>query len=266
MRLAAPLALSFLCAFLVSTTGEAKQSAYHFVANEQRMPKGTEVSNNDYLSEIAADGLNHWSPERFPLRVFFEPGEGVTNYEQDFRKILANSLDRWCAVSEGALSWQEVTDKNQSDLVCRWTNLASEREQGTEAGRTRLYLTLDTITNRGVIKHATMDLLTAPSDRLFTPEEIQKAYLHECGHAFGLSGHSGHSSDIMAAVITRSQPAALSMRDIASIRHLYAEYRRTAQSVRTNPNTASTQSSAIVRKESNSWRRENHAIIDFNRD
>jgi predicted Zn-dependent protease len=117
-----------------------------------------------------------------------------------------------------------VNERADADLVCRWIEQAPERKEGTEAGRTKLFLTLNTTTNHGVIKNATMALLTKPSDREFTLDEVKKAYLHECGHAFGLSGHSSQRTDIMTAVVTRSLPTELSKRDIASIRSLYAEY------------------------------------------
>ncbi len=284
IRLAAPLALSLLCALSVFGGCEAKQSSSGPTWNDQQSVQqagfqqptqfGITTANvpqasgglltnrsgsssssgaflaSDYLAEISGDGLNHWLPERFPIRVFFEPGEGVPDYQPDFKKILTNSLDQWCHASEGCLSWREVGDKRQSDLVCRWIDQAPEREQGTEAGRTRLYITLDTGTKRGVIKRATMDLLTSPPDRKFTADEIKKAYLHECGHAFGLSGHSSEHTDIMAAVVTRSQPAQLSGRDITSIRRLYADYRYPQQTVQANRSKAKTvQSSSAVSRD-----------------
>jgi predicted Zn-dependent protease len=86
---------------------------------------------------------------------------------------------------------------------------------------TRIYTLLDTQTNLGIIKRGTMSLMTTAGDRDFTPDELKRAYLHEVGHAFGLSGHSPNANDVMYAVVNPSMPEHLSMRDIASIRHLY---------------------------------------------
>jgi predicted Zn-dependent protease len=205
-----------------------------------------ESQADDYLSEIAADGLSRWVPERFPIRVYIEPGKRISGYRLDFKNVLTSSFDQWCQASAGYLSWCEVNGKDHADLVCRWIDQAPEQALGIEAGRTRLSVILNTSTNRGVIKHATMDLLTSPPDREFTDDEIKKAYLHECGHAFGLSGHSSQRADIMTAVVTKEQPISLSRRDIASIRRLYAGY-PLYQKQAAVPSTTVQSSSAVSR-------------------
>lgn len=207
----------------------------------------SELQTDNYLSEIAGEGLYHWLPERFPLRVYIEPGNRVPGYQPNFKSVLTSSLDQWCQASNGYLSWREVNEKDQADLVCRWTEQAPELDQGTEAGRTRIYTSLNVNTNRGIIKHATMDLLTNPPNRNFTADEIKKAYLHECGHAFGLSGHSSERTDIMSAVVTKSQPASLSRRDIASIRQLYSDFSQHPEQAMSQP--SSVQSSSAVSRD-----------------
>lgn len=186
----------------------------------------TTAEPSDYFDALVQDGVYQWPVTKFPIKVYLEPGEGISGYRSNFNPLLRAAFDAWTEASNGRLSWIEVKEKSKADVVCRWSNVAKERAEGTEAGNTKTYTLFNTQTNCGTIKRATMDLLTRLPERIFTDAEIQKTTLHEVGHAFGVACHSPQRHDIMFAAVSASQDPQLSDRDISTINRLYAGYPR----------------------------------------
>jgi hypothetical protein len=181
-------------------------------------------SQEDYLNEAGADGLYCWPADKLPVKVFILPSSDVPFYRDSFPATLKSCFDEWTAASGGKLGWVEVSDLHSADIVVRWSSQAQERPEGTEGGRTKTYAQLDTATNRGIIHRVEMTLLTRLPERELTDIEVQKAYLHEVGHAFGIVGHSSHRGDIMYFAVCNSSGTHLMARDRASINRLYSGY------------------------------------------
>jgi predicted Zn-dependent protease len=176
---------------------------------------------SDYFSEMKEDGYYCWTADKLPIKVYFQPGKKVTGYKSKFRQCLETCFDEWSTASGGKITWIEVSDPAQANVSVRWTNIVTERAEGTEAGRTKTYATLDTRTNRGTIKSAEMLLLTRLPDREFSADEVRRAYLHEVGHALGIAGHSHNPADIMYYAVTQHASPHLDDRDKATLLHLY---------------------------------------------
>jgi hypothetical protein len=187
------------------------------------MLKGLNVKMppSDYLSEMKEDGYYCWPVEKLPIKVYFQPGKKVTGYKSKFHQCMASCFDEWSKASGGKIVWVEVSDPAQANINVRWTNTVTERAEGTEAGRTKTFATLDTRTNRGTIKAAEMLLLTRLPNREFSADEVRRAYLHEVGHAFGIAGHSHNPADIMYYAVTQHASPHLDDRDKATLVHLY---------------------------------------------
>ncbi|PWT94542.1 MAG: hypothetical protein C5B53_12850 [Candidatus Melainabacteria bacterium] len=177
-----------------------------------------------YLNDVAADGLYCWPQAHLPIKVFFEDGSAVPGYKDYFKKILTGCFDEWVEASQGKIGWLEVSTPQESDVICRWTNQVREAASGAEAGRTKTYASLNTLTNHGIIHRGEMTLLTRLPERAFTMEEVRKSYLHEVGHVFGIAGHSSHRQDIMYYSITGMRFSHLSDQDKATINLLYCDY------------------------------------------
>lgn len=177
--------------------------------------------NLDYLSEIRSDGYFCWPSSKRPLKVYFQPGNGVPGYKSRFVGCLSSCFDEWVTASNGQISWSRVDLPSQADVVVRWTNTVTERAEGTEAGRTKTFASYNTATNCGTIHGAQMLLLTRLPEREFTADELRRAYLHEVGHALGIAGHSKDPNDIMYYAVTEHANPHLDDRDKATIDHLY---------------------------------------------
>jgi hypothetical protein len=175
----------------------------------------------DYLSEMKEDGYYCWPAEKLPIKVYFQSGKKISGYKSKFRRCMESCFDEWSNASGGKLAWVEVSDPSQANINVRWTRTVTERAEGTEAGRTKTYATLDIRTNHGTIRAAEMLLLTRLPDREFSPDEVRRAYLHEVGHAFGIAGHSHNPADIMYYAVTQHASPHLDDRDKATLVHLY---------------------------------------------
>lgn len=200
----------------------------------------TDRPKRDYLSDVAADGLYCWPRTHLPVKVFFQSGEDVPGFRDSFKRILIACFDEWVQVSEGKLAWLEVSTPQEADVICRWSDQVREGASGAEAGRTKTFATLNTLTNHGIIHRGEMTLLTRLPEREFSDEEVRKSYLHEVGHVFGIAGHSSNHQDIMYYSITGMRHSHLSEADKATINQLYCDY-----SVLNNQGKASVKSLSV---------------------
>jgi len=230
-------ALSLLCALtFTAPAGVFAQSWSYGYGQSTRgldhptygygQPGESAATDLDYLDDISADGIFNWPVEKFPLKVYIERGDNVPGYRPNYPNILRAAFDEWARASRNRLSWVEVGNRAAADVVCQFTAQAPERDEGTEAGRTKTYTRFDTATNHGTIYKATVGLATRLPDREMSDEEITKTFLHEVGHAFGLAGHSPRRTDIMFARVSPSMPPRLSQHDRATILRLYDGYQQ----------------------------------------
>lgn len=213
----------------VATTQESFPSSVKLQrATIPRAPKFPNVSaitrpgkGGDYLSEIQADGFYCWPVAKLPIKVYFQSAKNVPGYKNKFADCLTSCFDEWSEASGGKIAWVRVYDPSLANISVRWTSAVTERAEGTEAGRTKTFASLNTVTNRGTIHGAEMLLLTRLPEREFTADQVRRAYLHEVGHAFGIAGHSHNPNDIMYYAVTEHASPHLDDRDKATIVNLY---------------------------------------------
>ncbi|MFN8655857.1 MAG: matrixin family metalloprotease [Candidatus Obscuribacterales bacterium] len=188
-------------------------------------PLNGPVSNNgDYLAEMVEGGAYRWTPDRMPLHVYIADGSGVSAYRPQLKQLMRDAFNSWMQAAAGKLSWVEVSDPRQADIVTNWSDSISIRNGQLEAGRTTAVTQTDRRTGERSLVAADVKILTRIGAKVFSDDEIRKTTLHEIGHALGLQGHSHLSSDIMYASLSRNQVPFLQDRDAATISHLYAGY------------------------------------------
>lgn len=179
----------------------------------------------DYLDAIKTDSVFRWPAERLPLKVYIEDGSNVPGYQSDFPQILKSAFDAWCRISNGHISWRQVNNPRQADLVCRWTDITKRKGEGVEAGATRMLM--ETRKGGDVVVRGEISLLTTVYGRPFSHSDMVKTCLHEVGHSLGLQGHSNVPGDIMYPSVNRNQVAYLTERDANTINRLYSDYNDT---------------------------------------
>lgn len=226
------LALTFALPF----TAQARPS---FPASLQNQSQSVKSADN-YMKDLISDGFFSWTDDKFPIKVYFQNADEVPGYRPAFRSILSSSFDTWVQVSDGKLSWAEVNNPKQADIIVSWVNDPTDRPEGTEIGKTRSYTRFSPQTNRGTISKVEMKLLTRLPERTLTDTEVKKAYLHEVGHAFGIAGHSQDRGDIMYYSVSSEHGPSLSDRDVATLHMLYENNRPLASAPVLGQKTSST--------------------------
>lgn len=180
---------------------------------------------SDYWNDIVSDeGAFPWLAKSFPLKIWISNGNGASGYRPEYREILIESFNEWCDASQGRLAWQLVDNKREADVTCSFVGSprGGAAGGGVEGGRTATVTVGDP---RGeYIESAEMELLTRLHGKTISLNEFRKAALHECGHAFGLQGHSSNNTDILYAMVRDTQKPYLQPRDINTMMRLYSSY------------------------------------------
>lgn len=183
------------------------------------------AASGDYLEAVSQNGMHRWAAERMPLKVYIEEGVGVPGYRPSMKQLLVKAFDEWCRISNGRLSWVEVSSPNQADIACSYSDRPRKSgPNGFEAGVTNTIIQQNRFTGQSSIVRATMAILTQWRGKQFSDSEIYMTELHEVGHAMGMQGHSNVPSDLMYSTVNRQQSPVLTQRDANTIAKLYRDY------------------------------------------
>lgn len=159
-----------------------------------------------------AEGNYHWNKRQ--LKVFVHDTTGVAGYRPEFSALLQESFLSWS--ESGALSFEFVSDPQQADIECLWTDNVSKLSSIGEGGEAILR-------HRGpVVTHATVTLLTSRpvnQQAKLSNGEVKALCLHEIGHALGMMNHSTRPDDVMFCTLTTA--AVPSAHDFSNLQALY---------------------------------------------
>ena len=195
-----------------------KRTAMDKVADD---PKGL-----DYFDTVISKGEFRWAIEKLPIKVFISSGSGVSNFHKQFRRMLIAAFDAWMQATENKLSWIEVNNPLQADIICNWASSTEGLEEatGAEGGQTGIDARVYADGTR-TIEHCTITVLTLDLEgKPVTDDLVRMTSLHEVGHALGLRGHSSNNHDIMFFSESPTTSPKLTERDINTIARLYSSY------------------------------------------
>jgi predicted Zn-dependent protease len=167
------------------------------------------LESGDYLPEMLDGGMQRWSGQQFPLRVYVDQSGGAGS-SASFPAMVQQAMNSWTAISQNRLSFTLVSDPASANIVVQGVPYAT----ASECGDTVTKWTPDANGNQW-ITHAVVTISTGAS-----ANEVAKCTLHELGHALGLK-HSSHPGDIMYYQSNPAQVASLGPRDAATINKLY---------------------------------------------
>ncbi len=162
-----------------------------------------------------------------PISVYIEQSSSATGFKPEYSEIVRKAWVEWREVCPSTISCRFVSDPNQAQVVCKWTDNATELKKilGTACGEAGLGATLLSI-NSDRIKRAEMTIITVPPRNVFRatiPDKLMRhVALHEVGHALGIIGHSDRSTDIMfSCTFDDEKVRQISARDVNTLLALY---------------------------------------------
>lgn len=180
---------------------------------------------DDYLTDIKKAGLVRWNKTAMPIKVHIEPTSKAVGFRAQFVDILRDAWYEWEKATSSTVPFQFVSTPDRAQIICKWTDnrndLPASELHCVSAG------TLMGILPEGLVS-AELRMLTIPTghpeNQSAIPDNVMhQTALHEIGHAFGLTGHSNESTDIMSAfLIPQNQSRSLTERDINTLIALYA--------------------------------------------
>jgi tetratricopeptide (TPR) repeat protein len=180
-------------------------------------------TGSDYADSMGQKEKQVWEKSNLPLRVYIASGTGVKGFRKPFTGMMTDALTAWCQASNQKITWFQVEDESQANVVIRWSpDMKGAPGQGGEGGLCEKFGDSDGQTM--IIGKAVLTMRTLGLDGKEVPDiEMRAVCLHETGHALGL-GHSANNKDVMFFSETSEHKLALTARDKATIARLYADY------------------------------------------
>lgn len=185
---------------------------------------------DDYYALVRTGGRYiRWSPRDFPLKVYIQKApKGIRFFEPGYVAAVRQAFAPWqSALGINPLFVETPTPEN-AQVMLKWVNgigtqgQSVKDSQGRQGTAYTAGITYPDVGPEG-LERMTVEITTANIvQQAQPPKVIASIATHEFGHVLGLMGHSDHPEDIMYAQ-TEHFNAALSDRDINTVRHLYAE-------------------------------------------
>jgi tetratricopeptide (TPR) repeat protein len=183
-------------------------------------PSGS-PSASDYMDGLVS--VYKWRKNEMPIKVYVRKNYQLPGFYDQFVTIVRDSVDQWCDATKRSVTYIFVNALDSANLVYDYTDrrelCSSDHEPGLEGGVEMKIRSDDKTPVAGNIVILVKDGPNALAFR--DPVLINKACLHETGHALGLHGHSANNNDVMFLAATPKRVAKLSQRDKNTMRKIY---------------------------------------------
>lgn len=182
----------------------------------------------DYIEELLCHSeVFYWPKNRLPIRVYVPNVDSKDGFSSIDRKAIEDGLNQWIAVVPDKLSYVFVDDKATADLAF------SQRATAGDLGLSKLKAAHTVPLPERPMRWRVAPISKVNIDVVKVTPPIKsegdgrlavrrKVFLHEIGHALGLSGHSCNAADTMF-FSENGNNGPLSKRDKETLKAIYTK-------------------------------------------
>jgi tetratricopeptide (TPR) repeat protein len=220
--LAVGIALSCQIAVTAKDERSATKANSSATLNDNKSNTKVDLNGPDYFDSLPVDKRRFWSKSQMPLKVFIENGDGVPGYQKYYRDELNKAFDAWSDAVPDLVSFAFVDSKPNANIVVHWAPVVQSFKNIEEGGICQV--TEGSRLNELSSTDVTIRTLASDSHKELSPAFISIISLSMIGHALGVGGFSPNEQDIIyPGLFLNSKRQAITARDIATVRKLYAQ-------------------------------------------
>ncbi len=177
--------------------------------------------HNYFCVAACSNRVRFWPEEAMPLKIYIENEGSSKGFSCELREIIVGCINEWFMVLPHYFRYSLVTDPEEAQL--RFYQVDGTWLRPGIVGLTYYKTKTEQDWSISPIESATVRIVKLDSDACRPSNYTKRArhiFLHEIGHALGISSESPNSGDIMFGNFIANK---LSERDIATIQMLYSK-------------------------------------------
>ncbi|MBR1908796.1 tetratricopeptide repeat protein [bacterium] len=171
------------------------------------VPDG-DLSDN-YLSNAVNASGSYAVWQNMPVQVYIS--------ENSYKRVVESAFTTYNNSFNGLISFSFVDNPNNAQIKVTFP----ARIENAESDQFIAGLT-NNFSSGKYIQSSTIQLLTEKNGVNLSSTSVYNTALHEIGHALGINGHSQNRDDVMFAQTQSSRTAALTARDLATLKIMYS--------------------------------------------